>query len=708
LDLGQLWLAWTFNIQPTTIFRSEFVSYFLNHHGNKKRKIARTLIHQSHHTEATHLPCSATDLVTGGAPFSYPFSLIMLAWSKPRIISRLSFSSSSSSSASSSSFLWRIQSRRDPAIQRLAIRRRLLSTSSWNRCLIARRIPCLPRPRESIHGRCLSSIHWLFPSFPSISSTSTQQRSFSSRRQSTKNKKKEQGASSSSSSSFQLEALPFSISPEQALESFRHWAEQDQGLRYLMSYDSVRVGAAYVPVWSFDVNIRFAVRTNTSNNNKRSTTSYDWKPSYFQVYGNDSSVVHLPGLSAYAGYSYRRSLVNPVHSATLVFMGDRTERFGGWMLRDMTLQATGQPISVVPDAWNATQARSFAVMQEELNGIAQQEWASTTKTTKNQTVEVQTQLVNSRRVYMPTYVIDYSIAGLEYRAFVSGCDKAATVSGVSHQILGAQTIMNSNAWTQSSRNFLIHLSHSTSRFLSPQTWPFVIRLLGPLLSLLRFGLFRIWAAIPVLGVAGGALAGFRKILQPWMDNRSASAEWERQREHEALCDEEDQDMSSSWGNDFDDSTGKAQAYFMRNRGVILNHLSGPEAHEQGDYDWYKDWQEWARQQWEKNQSQQQQQQQYGYGQQQQQQRQQQQRTRRQAPPPKPEFKWDFDPHDPYSVLGIYRSATKEQVSAAFRKNMLQYHPDTQVNASDAQKLRALERSKLITEAYRKIKTERKR
>jgi len=37
--------------------------------------------------------------------------------------------------------------------------------------------------------------------------------------------------------------------------------------------------------------------------------------------------------------------------------------------------------------------------------------------------------------------------------------------------------------------------------------------------------------------------------------------------------------------------------------------------------------------------------------------------------------------------------------------MLAHHPDTQVNASEAGKSRALERSKLITDAYRKIKAE---
>ena len=99
----------------------------------------------------------------------------------------------------------------------------------------------------------------------------------------------------------------------------------------------------------------------------------------------------------------------------------------------------------------------------------------------------------------------------------------------------------------------------------------------------------------------------------------------------------------------------------------------------------------------------------GYGQQSQQQQrsgQQQQTSRTQKK--KPEFQWDFDPNDPYSVLGVARGASKSEVSAAFRKEMLKHHPDTQAGASEAQKLRAVERSKLITEAYRKIKTQMKK
>ena len=127
---------------------------------------------------------------------------------------------------------------------------------------------------------------------------------------------------------------------------------------------------------------------------------------------------------------------------------------------------------------------------------------------------------------------------------------------------------------------------------------------------------------------------------------------------------------------------------------------------------------WAQQQWEKQARQQQQQQQQSYYNQQQQQQQQQQyyqqqnwqqQQQQQRPEAKKddEFKWPFNPNDPYSVLGIDRYATDAKVSNAFRKEMLQYHPDTQPNVSEAQKRRSVERCKLITEAYRTIKTERK-
>ncbi|KAG7350816.1 chaperone protein DnaJ [Nitzschia inconspicua] len=518
---------------------------------------------------------------------------------------------------------------------------------------------------------------------PSRKRSCTGFRSFSSRGSDNRN----------SNRRFELHALPFSVSPEEALQSFRKWAEDEQGLRYLMSYQSVRIGAAYVPVWSFDVNIRFSHGDN-------------WKPEMFRVYdhvgvggGNKpQNVIFVPGLSTYSGFSYRRSLINPVHSTTLVFMGDRTEPFGGWMLKDMILKQSGNLISVVPDAWTSTHGHAFSVLKEDLQDMVNYEFHGNDPPPK-----VQTELVSSRRVFLPTFVIDYKILGLEYRAFVSGCDPNAPVGGVSHQLFGNNNLFNDPVFHQSSRNFLTQVTTSATQLLRRFNLPVLVWIFRPFVTAFWFVLLRLWAAFPVIGAAGGIFAGFRKIVQPWMDNRRATAEWERQREHESKM-TDDKDVRGM--NDFEDLSGSAQKYFYQHKAQILRSLSGEFDHQEGDYDWYSDWQAWARQQWEKQARQQQQQQQQAYQQTYQQQYQQQAQRQQQAKP-KEEYKWPFNPDDPYAVLGINRNATDKEVSDAFRKEMLKYHPDTQPNASEAQKRRYTERSKLVSEAYRKIKTSRK-
>ena len=401
---------------------------------------------------------------------------------------------------------------------------------------------------------------------------------------------------------FNLRALPFSISPEEALESFKKWAEDDQGLRYLMNYNSVRIGAAYVPVWSFDMNIRFKQQQTTG---KSSSSLYSWKPPIFEGYddlggggsqskGSRQDVIYLPGgLSAYAGYSYRRSLINPVHSTTLIFMGDQTEPFGGWMLKDMKLQETGMPIHVIPDAWNSTQGRAFSMVKEELQGIVDGDWAKSDLNNNGDTPSpiAQTQVVSARRVFMPTFVIDYKIFGLEYQAFVSGCDTSAPVGGVSHQIFegGDSTTIEGLAteFHRSSRNLLVQLSSGASQLLRTLNLPILLTIFRPIFSILWFTLVRIFAFTPVIGVAGGLFAGFRKVIQPWMDNRKASADWERQRQHEA---EMAEDENTNKMNDFNDVSGRARAHFLQNKDFILRSLSGDVRHEEGDFDWYSDWQ----------------------------------------------------------------------------------------------------------------------
>ena len=353
------------------------------------------------------------------------------------------------------------------------------------------------------------------------------------------------------------------------------------------------------------------------------------------------------------------------------------------MLKDMVLRETGASISVIPDAWNATEARALDVVLEELQGISNDSWEGA-----GQAPKVQVEIVGSRCVFMPTFVIDYSILGLQYRAFVSGCDQAAPVAGNNHRIFGERNMFESPEFHQQSRNFLTW----SAGVLRIQNLPFLLRVFRPALTLLWFGLMRIWSSVPLIGAATGVLAGYRKIVQPWMDNRSASADWERQRDHEARMEE---GMGSR--NDFVDS-GAALRFFNQNKRRILHNLAGSYEHKGGGFDWYKEWEQWANQQWR----------------QQAQERQETTYQRRQASgrddfqqqkQKSQEFRWDFDERDPYSVLDINRGAAKEEVAAAFRKQMLKYHPDTQPNASESQKIRLVERSKIITEAYRSIKKE---
>lgn len=115
-----------------------------------------------------------------------------------------------------------------------------------------------------------------------------------------------------------------------------------------------------------------------------------------------------------------------------------------------------------------------------------------------------------------------------------------------------------------------------------------------------------------------------------MDNRYASAEWERQREREASHLDKVEHI-----DDFID-TGNAKKFFQANREQILRQFAGTNEHTEGTYDWYSSWEKWARQQWE-------QQQQQGYTQQRQQQG---RRPRQQSARPQKEFVWDFDPNDP--------------------------------------------------------------
>jgi DnaJ like chaperone protein len=55
--------------------------------------------------------------------------------------------------------------------------------------------------------------------------------------------------------------------------------------------------------------------------------------------------------------------------------------------------------------------------------------------------------------------------------------------------------------------------------------------------------------------------------------------------------------------------------------------------------------------------------------------------------------------DPYTVLGVSRSATKEEIKAAYRKLVRKYHPDKVAHLGDEFKILAENRFKEIQQAY---------
>jgi DnaJ-domain-containing protein 1 len=475
-------------------------------------------------------------------------------------------------------------------------------------------------------------------------------------------------SSTNQNSSYHVDALPFTVSPDEALEKFYKWSDKEQSIKFLLR--SVYISAVYVPVWSFDLNVRFATLSQY-NSDLRSNKRYDLKPDPFSIYEND--VIHIPGMSAYAGYSYRRSLVDPIHNTSLVFLGNKTHRFGSWMLQNMTL-ANGRTLTINADPWNATKGRAFEVVLDNFKKLADQ------NSKKFGPCKVEAEVLKARRVYMPTYAVSYRVLGAEYQAFVSGCDDAAGVSGVSHAVWSSQINI------QIPSNFLQRAIKVAQQTAGPVG---LVWLGQTLLGLLA----RILTRFPHFAAIGAVFVGFRKFIQPWYVNLSDSAEWERQRDRESQ-------MLDRWShtNDFVDN-GSARSYFERNKFRLLRHLSGGYEHVQGNFTWYHQWEEWARQ----NFQQQAQQQWYEERQQGGQKAQQQTGRRRPEPNNKRDYKWEFDPNDPYSVLGIKRGASKSEVSDAFRREMLKYHPDTQTSASGEEKQKFTERSKLISEAYRKIR-----
>ena len=70
------------------------------------------------------------------------------------------------------------------------------------------------------------------------------------------------------------------------------------------------------------------------------------------------------------------------------------------------------------------------------------------------------------------------------------------------------------------------------------------------------------------------------------------------------------------------------------------------------------------------------------------------------PPPGPEP--DVDPGDPWSVLGVGRGASREEIRRAYREQMKRYHPDRVADLGEELRAVAHAKALAIQRAYREL------
>ncbi len=463
---------------------------------------------------------------------------------------------------------------------------------------------------------------------------------------------------------FKLDTLPFSVSPQDALEKFDHWAIKEQGIPYY----EVNTSAAFVPVWSFDLNVRFKTALVDSNRH-----TYSWKPDFFNTAYPEQDIIYLPGLATYSGYTYRRSLVDPVHNKTLLFMGHKTMPFARNMLDDIQFinpeNGEKQSIQVFPDPWNATEGTALKIVKDQLILDVDDIMRSRGENVES---EIEVQVVNSRRVYLPTYIFDYSVlgGGKGYRSFVSGCDAEVPVSGISHQAFS----FIEDIFSTVSSNMKITVSSSMKTPGPIAMWLASNLGTGALREGIKFA-SRLVTKFPFFSIVA---FGIFKFGIPRIRNHLTLEQWKEQREHDA--------GQYHYHTDHFDYYGSAsKRYFELHREAILRILSQMHQFNHMHYGNTDDGSH-SREEYQN----------YNRNHEK-------QRSRRNSGYSNSWAGSHNNAKDPHHILGVKKSATMSEVSAAFRREMLKHHPDMNTNATEAEKAEALERSKMITAAYRKIK-----
>jgi hypothetical protein len=377
--------------------------------------------------------------------------------------------------------------------------------------------------------------------------------------------------------------------------------------------------------------------------------------------------------SIYAGYTYRRIMCNLIYPS--VFNDHNLESittdFLPRYLNDIPYN--GMKVPVFPDPWTAHRSICWDAARVATMDVDED--------------HKKFELIQATRIYMPVHVFEYDVFGETFRAFIPG----TTVDSVpltTDDIVGFAHTSGMENWSLSETIAKFCDTVGTPKTHTDEAIQSVLRnvfkLSGPIglfeIFKLPFTMFRLLnptarAALMFLG-AGRLL--WTWLVRPSFQNRKTTDEWTKQkeREREEMRRMKLRDVESEWArNDF--TTSERERSYERKR----REKEGAEKRRRME--------------------QEQQQKQY-----QQQSRQQQYQ---QQGPNKYEsggVKFDFDVTDNYAILKIPRTATKADITKAFRTEMLRWHPDHQRDKSDKDQKYASERSKLITRAFQELKTRR--
>ena len=449
--------------------------------------------------------------------------------------------------------------------------------------------------------------------------------------------------SSNNSSNTNLKGLPFSTPPSIVITAYEEF-KKDNGINYFVNDKNTILLASFTPFHVFDFN---------SLTSRGVATAHESVP-------------------IYAGYNYRRRIANLIHENSLPtsVQDANLPDFNPSWLRKIILPDDSR-ITIDTDPWSSHKSTCWRLARQDackLLGVKNYE-------------DVQFELVEATRVYLPSYIFEYSLLNQNFRVCFSGCGEPYPISASDHKI----PQLDSTHWLR-----LKQTQSSTSSSMIDN-----VRKLGQFRQLAPFVLQTVFKAVPFLSrfifsppfLAGAAfLAIGRKFLLPGYYERLSWEEDEKEKQDESL-----ESGAWNWKNEIEFTAGDKLA-MKRSARKEKGRRREREAREEQQ-------EQFEREQHHK-------QQQHHHHQQQQQQHQQQQQQQQQNKSQSSSsggVKFNFDVNNPYEVLGLKTNASKKELMAVFRTNMLKYHPDLYKNESIAKQKMVLERSKLITKSYQELR-----